>query len=153
MSYLLNISVPFANSGMTILQKMYHYRTPPHTSAHLHILHTPPQTSTPPYTSTLHTPPHTRYVSYVQLWHCNECGICRQGDPSHYFHCPTCAACYPLELKGRHKCRSKAMHDVCPLCLEDMFQSVNPVVVLENCGHTIHQVSLRILKVSLYIHA
>ena len=71
------------------------------------------------------------------IYHCEGCGICRIGPKDKYFHCDTCCACYPLSLRGNHRCINGSMQNNCPICLEDMFSSRKPVVVLK-CGHNIH---------------
>eukprot|EP01053_Blabericola_migrator_P009131 Blabericola_migrator_1__9130@NODE_4882_length_946_cov_178_401593_g3055_i0_p1_GENE_NODE_4882_length_946_cov_178_401593_g3055_i0NODE_4882_length_946_cov_178_401593_g3055_i0_p1_ORF_typecomplete_len263_score48_25zfCHY/PF05495_12/2_8e19zfCHY/PF05495_12/1_8e04zfRING_UBOX/PF13445_6/1e04zfRING_UBOX/PF13445_6/1_3e04zfRING_UBOX/PF13445_6/1_6e08zfRING_UBOX/PF13445_6/2_2e03zfRING_2/PF13639_6/1_8e04zfRING_2/PF13639_6/1_8e04zfRING_2/PF13639_6/1_8e04zfRING_2/PF13639_6/1_8e08zfC3HC4/PF00097_25/4_7e03zfC3HC4/PF0 len=73
------------------------------------------------------------------IWHCDKCNLCRVGGQDKYYHCDNCDGCYPLALKDKHKCLFGAMHQNCPICLEAMFDSIKSVVVLEKCGHTIHQ--------------
>lgn len=73
-----------------------------------------------------------------KIWHCSKCGICRVGGQENFYHCDQCDGCYPLSLKGKHKCLTKAMHSDCPICLDSVFDSTRSAVVLENCGHTLH---------------
>lgn len=82
-----------------------------------------------------------------QIFHCHKCGICRVGGQENYFHCDTCRSCYPNEIRTSHTCVENAMHQNCPVCLKDLFQSTIQVTILQ-CGHTIHQDCLRELQMS-----
>lgn len=82
-----------------------------------------------------------------QIFHCDRCGICRMGGRENYFHCDTCGTCYPNEIRDTHTCVENAMHQNCPVCIQDLFKSTLPVTILQ-CGHTIHQDCLRQLQVS-----
>mmetsp|Transcript_109242 Transcript_109242/g.319791 ORF Transcript_109242/g.319791 Transcript_109242/m.319791 type:complete len:270 (-) Transcript_109242:163-972(-) len=82
-----------------------------------------------------------------QVFHCEKCGICRVGGRENYFHCDACGSCYPNEIKNSHTCVENAMHQNCPVCLQDLFQSTTQVTILQ-CGHTIHQDCLRELQMS-----
>jgi len=74
-----------------------------------------------------------------QTFHCDRCGICRVGGRENFFHCDTCGSCYPVSIRDTHKCIERAMHQDCPVCLENLFNSTRVVTILRNCGHTIHQ--------------
>mmetsp|Transcript_46514 Transcript_46514/g.131497 ORF Transcript_46514/g.131497 Transcript_46514/m.131497 type:complete len:271 (-) Transcript_46514:33-845(-) len=82
-----------------------------------------------------------------QVFHCRKCGICRVGGRDNYFHCDACGSCYPNEIRNTHTCVENAMHQNCPVCLQDLFQSTTQVTILQ-CGHTIHQDCLRELQMS-----
>lgn len=82
-----------------------------------------------------------------QAFHCTKCGICRVGGRQSYFHCDTCGSCYPNEIRDLHTCVENAMHQNCPVCLQNLFQSTVQVTILQ-CGHTIHQDCLRELQMS-----
>jgi len=61
------------------------------------------------------------------IFHCDECKICRIGKRENFVHCLTC-----------------------PVCLENIFNSREQVMLL-NCGHPIHQMCYReSLKNHLY---
>ena len=79
------------------------------------------------------------------IYHCEGCGICRIGPRDKYFHCEKCCACYPSSLRGNHVCINGAMQNNCPICLEDMFSSRRPVVILK-CGHNIHAHCQRVMN-------
>lgn len=79
------------------------------------------------------------------IYHCKGCGICRIGPAQKYFHCDTCCACYPVSLRGNHVCINGGMQNNCPICLEDMFTSRRPVVILK-CGHNIHSHCHRVMS-------
>ena len=59
-----------------------------------------------------------------EIYHCDDCGICRIGGREKYFHCTTCGSCYSIELQGNHKCIEQAMHQNCHVCFEFLFESV-----------------------------
>ncbi|PFH38730.1 CHY zinc finger domain-containing protein [Besnoitia besnoiti] len=80
-----------------------------------------------------------------EVYHCDDCGLCRTGGQSNYFHCQTCGSCYSTLIRDTHKCVEKAMHQPCPICCENMFTSVRQVHVLK-CGHTMHAECLRQLN-------
>merc|ERR1719487_1775447 len=82
-----------------------------------------------------------------EVFHCERCGICRVGGRENYFHCDTCGSCYPNEILNSHTCVENAMHQNCPVCLQDLFQATIQVTILQ-CGHTIHQDCLRELQMS-----
>jgi RING finger/CHY zinc finger protein 1 len=71
-------------------------------------------------------------------FHCEKCGICRVGGKENFFHCDKCNACISKSLKDKHKCIENVMKDVCPICRQYMFDSVEPISVMK-CGHHIHQ--------------
>lgn len=85
--------------------------------------------------------------SQKQVFHCDDCGICRVGGRENYFHCYTCGSCYPNDIRDGHKCVENAMKQNCPICQDDLFQSVKQVTILR-CGHTIHQECLINLRSS-----
>ncbi|TMW55136.1 hypothetical protein Poli38472_013898 [Pythium oligandrum] len=72
-----------------------------------------------------------------QIFHCEECGICRVGGRENYFHCSKCCGCYPHSLLNKHKCLEGSMHRECAICLEVTFASIESVNVLP-CGHVLH---------------
>ncbi|AGO13798.1 AaceriAGL073CBp [[Ashbya] aceris (nom. inval.)] len=75
------------------------------------------------------------------IYHCDACGICRLGlGLGHdFFHCDGCGACLAIELRGNHRCTEAATRAPCPICADDMFTSVRPVMYMSPCGHAIHK--------------
>jgi len=68
-------------------------------------------------------------------YHCDKCGICRvKGDRGDYVHCDVCRTCVSAE---HHLCKAERFHTDCPICLENLFDSIKPANVLP-CGHPIH---------------
>ena len=68
-------------------------------------------------------------------YHCDKCGICRvKGDIGDYVHCDVCRTCVTAQ---HHQCKSERFHTDCPICLENLFDSIKPATVLP-CGHPIH---------------
>mmetsp|Transcript_52863 Transcript_52863/g.141239 ORF Transcript_52863/g.141239 Transcript_52863/m.141239 type:complete len:261 (+) Transcript_52863:52-834(+) len=82
-----------------------------------------------------------------QVFHCEKCGICRRGGQENFFHCDKCGSCYPNEIRAGHTCVESSMHQNCPVCLRNLFQSTTQVTILQ-CGHTIHEECLRELQTS-----
>jgi RING finger/CHY zinc finger protein 1 len=66
-------------------------------------------------------------------FHCDKCGICRQGGSDNFEHCDKCGICNVL---AEHECKIK-LDGECPVCLEDMFSSINSTTKMR-CGHWIH---------------
>ena len=80
-----------------------------------------------------------RLFDYVdkKQFHCDKCGICRVGGAENYFHCETCNACINIALKDNHVCIKNCFQSCCPICYENIFDSVKPITKIK-CGHTIH---------------
>eukprot|EP01023_Acetabularia_acetabulum_P064211 TRINITY_DN8247_c0_g2_i7.p2 TRINITY_DN8247_c0_g2~~TRINITY_DN8247_c0_g2_i7.p2 ORF type:complete len:209 (-),score=8.49 TRINITY_DN8247_c0_g2_i7:335-961(-) len=74
-----------------------------------------------------------------QQYHCDGCGICRQGGRQNYFHCDDCGCCLSTSLRAKHRCRAGVLKMECPVCLEDLFSSVQQNLRFEDCGHFIHE--------------
>ncbi|KAF7727923.1 hypothetical protein EC973_006922 [Apophysomyces ossiformis] len=74
------------------------------------------------------------------IYHCDDCGICRQGQGlgQDYFHCKTCNVCMELKLKDNHRCIERNLESDCPICGEYMFTSLSKVIFMP-CGHCIHK--------------
>eukprot|EP01102_Stenamoeba_stenopodia_P023184 TRINITY_DN9907_c0_g1_i1.p1 TRINITY_DN9907_c0_g1~~TRINITY_DN9907_c0_g1_i1.p1 ORF type:complete len:197 (+),score=14.13 TRINITY_DN9907_c0_g1_i1:199-789(+) len=77
------------------------------------------------------------------LFHCESCGICRQGDRENYFHCSKCMACLPIDLKPEHEgskrvCVENILSSRCPICWEGPLFNSNRSVAILRCGHAIH---------------
>ncbi|KAL8859498.1 MAG: hypothetical protein Q9178_003897 [Gyalolechia marmorata] len=74
-----------------------------------------------------------------QIYHCNDCGICRigQGLGKDFFHCKTCCACLSIRTLENHRCIERSTDCDCPICGEYMFTSPQAVIFMK-CGHSIH---------------
>ena len=70
-------------------------------------------------------------------FHCDKCGICRVGGAENFYHFDTCNACINISLKDNHTCIKNCFETSCPVCYEDIFDSVKAITKLK-CGHTIH---------------
>ena len=70
-------------------------------------------------------------------FHCEKCGICRVGGKENFFHCDICSSCINISLKDSHNCIKNSFHNTCPICCENIFESVKNITILD-CGHTIH---------------
>lgn len=49
-----------------------------------------------------------------------------------------CMACIAMSIAKKHKCIERSTDRDCPICSENMFGSVTPVIFME-CGHSIHR--------------
>ena len=68
-------------------------------------------------------------------FHCDKCGICRQGGVENFEHCEDCGICFH---KGEHDCMIKLdSQDQCPVCCVELFDSVIQCRKMK-CGHWIH---------------
>ena len=70
-------------------------------------------------------------------FHCDKCGFCRVGNDGKYIHCDTCNTCV-VDNKEAHICRKDAFHTECPICLDDIFNSIRQSFIMP-CGHAIHE--------------
>ncbi|ORZ20282.1 zinc-ribbon-domain-containing protein [Absidia repens] len=73
-------------------------------------------------------------------YHCDACGICRQGKGIgiDFHHCEKCNVCLTMSAKDSHKCIERNLESDCPICGEYMFTSTTAVIVMV-CGHGIHK--------------
>ncbi|VBB18194.1 RING finger and CHY zinc finger domain-containing protein 1 [Yasminevirus sp. GU-2018] len=71
-------------------------------------------------------------------FHCEKCGICRQGGRDNFVHCDTCGICVPNQ---DHKCSRKIEGD-CPVCCLPLFDAVNTTTTTK-CGHWMHTACFR----------
>ena len=68
------------------------------------------------------------------IFHCDQCNICRVGKREDYMHCAKCNMC--VRVNSNHQCVSST-NDNCFVCNEDLFSSREPITTLP-CGHYIH---------------
>jgi RING finger/CHY zinc finger protein 1 len=73
-------------------------------------------------------------------FHCDSCGVCRRGLREGYIHCSTCGGCFTTQKE--HFCYEGSFKDICCVCREEMFSSMEPCEVL-NCGHILHSKCFR----------
>ena len=71
------------------------------------------------------------------IFHCDDCGMCRIGKKEEKTHCFTCGLCIHKAVESKHKC-SEIKGVNCPVCLEPLFESIKPILLLERCLHWIH---------------
>ena len=87
----------------------------------------------------------TYYCSICSIWsdvddiyHCNECRICRRGTRESTFHCYQCGTCFKKDFENNHKCFKKSYtEEECIICHEKLFQSCEESFSLQ-CSHFIH---------------
>jgi uncharacterized CHY-type Zn-finger protein len=71
-----------------------------------------------------------------EVFHCDDCKVCRIGKREDFEHCHKCNAC--ISKSVQHKCISQVFTSQCPICMENIFDSRDPVIQLR-CGHVIHK--------------
>eukprot|EP01126_Amoeba_proteus_P064657 TRINITY_DN9077_c0_g2_i13.p1 TRINITY_DN9077_c0_g2~~TRINITY_DN9077_c0_g2_i13.p1 ORF type:complete len:237 (-),score=13.50 TRINITY_DN9077_c0_g2_i13:332-1042(-) len=69
-----------------------------------------------------------------QIFHCDKCNICRVGDSSKYIHCDQCGMC----LLPHDTHRKGSYEGTCPICGEDIFNSISRIVIPGPCSHALH---------------
>lgn len=72
------------------------------------------------------------------LYHCDKCKMCRVRSEEGSYHCDICDTCVKLSFKDSHICRKNKIKDDCCICLESLFESIQPLAVLDKCGHVFH---------------
>lgn len=74
-----------------------------------------------------------------QIYHCDECGLCRVGDKQDHIHCNICSMCFLISAD--HKCVEGQGKDLCSVkdCKDKqpLFKSKQPLIE-SDCGHLIH---------------
>ena len=86
--------------------------------------------------------PNCRMWCDFEIFHCEDCGICRKGTRDKFEHCKNCDACLPAghqnECKAATAGSSTISRDVvCPICLEELFSSTRSWQP-SPCGHRVH---------------
>ena len=71
------------------------------------------------------------------IFHCDDCGICRVGKEEDFFHCKKCDCCLKNEMKNNHTCVSDRLKQDCVLCLSDLNTSTD-AVIFTRCNHNLH---------------
>ena len=87
----------------------------------------------------------TYYCSICSIWsdiddiyHCDECGICRRGTRESTFHCDRCGTCFQKSFFENHKClKTSYKEKECIICHEQLFHSCENSFSLP-CSHFIH---------------
>jgi RING finger and CHY zinc finger domain-containing protein 1 len=72
------------------------------------------------------------------VFHCDKCNVCRRGNAESVLHCDYCQVCLLIEGPASHTHVENTAGGNCPICAEDMSESVVPLVLLL-CGHTLHR--------------
>lgn len=71
------------------------------------------------------------------IFHCDDCGMCRVGKKEDSQHCFNCGLCINKLSQDKHQCMEIRGQN-CPICLESLFESVKPYIQLMRCRHWIH---------------
>lgn len=82
------------------------------------------------------------------IFHCDQCGMCRVGKSENFKHCSKCDLCIGVALFETHQCFANTWND-CPVCMEPMKDSTKSLYLL-NCGHGMHLECVRHLLESDY---
>jgi len=73
----------------------------------------------------------------VDMYHCDECGVCRAGP--RVPHCARCGWCAP----PGHKCaKADVAHTACVVCVEPLdapLGAAGGAALLQPCGHALHE--------------
>ena len=75
-------------------------------------------------------------------FHCDKCGICRL-KANEAFHCDICNVCIHQRLKDKHQCRPDSGHEVCSICLDDVFRNCLALP----CSHKVHGECMEAMKI------
>jgi len=59
------------------------------------------------------------------------------GGKENTFHCDICDCCFNIAMKDNHQCVQKRFKQDCPICMEDMQNSIKGAT-LTRCGHSMH---------------
>ncbi len=70
------------------------------------------------------------------IYHCDQCGICRIGLKEKNFHCENCNMCYLLSAKNNHQCFNNKFDMVCSICRENLFRSRHSAINFNKCPHS-----------------
>ena len=73
-----------------------------------------------------------------EIYHCDECNICRLGKKEDYIHCKSCNLCISKKIYDSHPCKINAKEHNCMVCLNSSWSAVNMPIHILNCGHLIH---------------
>ena len=80
------------------------------------------------------------------IFHCDDCGMCRLGPKEEFKHCFACCVCISIQVK-KHRC-SALKGQNCPVCQDSLLESTTPLTQLKYCGHYIHEKCLNENKAS-----
>ena len=72
------------------------------------------------------------------LFHCNKCEMCIQGDKKEFRHCDSCNMCLHISIINNHKCIADRNMSNCPICHDQISDSAIAPMILESCNHIIH---------------
>lgn len=107
---------------------------------------------------------HQRFATYVctvchtydstpgkDIFHCDDCGICRIGTRDTTHHCHKCDMCIVINSdEGKaHKCFANSFKQDCAACLSALFDSREPISMLK-CGHAMHKTCFKTLLAADY---
>lgn len=72
------------------------------------------------------------------VYHCDQCGICRRGTRETTFHCNKCGTCFHKKFQRDHICfKTSYKEKQCIICHEKLFQSCEQSFSLK-CSHFVH---------------
>lgn len=85
-----------------------------------------------------------------EVYHCDDCGMCKRGKREDFRHCHKCNTCIPTAVFDNHPCRERNLDSNCPICGDYLGTSTEQVIFLA-CGHPIHQSCLKKHMLTSYI--
>ena len=74
----------------------------------------------------------------AEIFHCQDCGICRLGKREDYIHCNECNLCINKKIYDQHPCVVNMKDQDCPICLKSIWNTQNEPVHILDCGHSMH---------------
>ena len=73
-----------------------------------------------------------------EIFHCDDCNICRLGKKEDFIHCKSCNLCISKKIYDNHPCKINAKEHNCMICLKNSWSSVNMTINVLDCGHLLH---------------
>lgn len=85
------------------------------------------------------------YCDICKIWsekdcyHCNDCGLCRQGTLDNSRHCHDCNVCFESNSFDCHPCIKRSIiNDNCSVCCVPVHAS-RECVLITKCKHLVHE--------------
>lgn len=74
----------------------------------------------------------------MNIFHCNDCNMCRMGKREDFIHCYRCNGCINANMYENHGCNIDGMKSSCPICQEDIHSSRRSIYIIKKCSHVLH---------------
>ena len=73
-----------------------------------------------------------------KIFHCDKCGMCKNGGKENTYHCDGCGVCYNLPMEENHVCVKDRLKQNCSVCLDDLHSSRKTIYFMK-CNHNMHK--------------